>query len=113
MSDTPNQPEPVTVTVQLGEPGEHPLSVLIFSWMRSAFFARAFMAVLAAACAVMVTLEFVLPSQAHVEPVEGMPGFFGVFGFIALSIAVLAAWPLSRLLRRPENYYGEDREGGP
>ena len=33
---------------QLGEPGEHPLSVLLFSWMRSKFFFRVAMASLAA-----------------------------------------------------------------
>jgi hypothetical protein len=107
----PAQPaQPATVTVQLGEAGEHPLSVLLFSWMRSDFFKRAVLAVLAAICAVMIGLEFVLPGRAVVMPVEGWPAFYGVIGFVSLSIAVLAGWPLGRALRRPENYYGEEAE---
>lgn len=116
MSDEPQtphaEPHTVTVTVQLGEEGEHPLSVLLFSWMRSDFFKRALLAVLAAACAVMAGLEFVIPGKLKVTAVEGVPGFFGVFGFISLGIAVLAAWPLGRALRRPENYYEGDDGGG-
>jgi hypothetical protein len=33
---------------------------------------------------------------------------YSVIGFVAYSFVVLAAWPLFKLLSRPENYYGED-----
>jgi hypothetical protein len=90
---------------QLGEPDEHPLSVLLFSWMRTDFFLRLFLAVLAAVCAVLVALEFVIPGRPAVATIEGLPGFFGVFGFLAFGLAVLSGWPLGRLMRRPEDYY--------
>ena len=34
-----------------------------------------------------------------------MPGFFGIFGFLAFGIAVLSGWPFGKLMRRPEDYY--------
>ena len=44
---------------------------------------------------------------AAVSPgrIESLPGFYGLFGFGAFSLAVLSGWPLGRLLRRPERYY--------
>lgn len=94
---------------QLGEPGEHPLSVLLFSWMRTKLFFRIAMALLAALGAVLIALEFVL-SHRPMTSIENIPGFFGVFGFVAFAIAVLSGWPLGKLLRRPEDYY-ETRSG--
>ena len=32
---------------------------------------------------------------------------YAVIGFVAYSFVVLAAWPLFKLLARPEDYYGE------
>jgi hypothetical protein len=89
---------------QLGEPGEHPLSVFLFSWMRSAMFFRVVMALLAAIGAVLMATEVVL-SNRPITSLQNAPGFFGVFGLIAFSLAVLSGWPLGRLLRRQEDYY--------
>lgn len=91
-------------TPQLGEPGEHPLSVFLFSWMRSKLFFRLLMALLAATGAVLIALEVLLSSRPIVS-VQNIPGFFGVFGFVAFSLAVLSGSPLGNLLRRPEDYY--------
>jgi hypothetical protein len=86
---------------------EHPLSLLLFSWMRTELFGRAFLSGLGGLCALLAALELVI--RRHDGPtVDGLPAFYGVYGFLAFSIAVLAAWPLSRLLRRPETYYSED-----
>ena len=108
MSD---EPEAVTLRTapDLGEPGEHPISVLLFSWMRTELFDRAFLAVLGGGCALLAALELVV--RRHDGPsVDGLPVFYGVYGFLALSIAVLSGWPLARLLRRREDYYGEAGE---
>jgi hypothetical protein len=93
---------------QLGEPGEHPLSILLFSWMRTVLFFRVLMALLAGLGAFLVAYEFILTSR--------VPGFYALFGFVAFSAAVLSGWPLGHLLRRPEDYYdtssgeaGDDR----
>ena len=37
---------------------------------------------------------------------------YSVIGFVSYSFVVLAAWPLFKLLSRPENYYGEDGDKG-
>ncbi|MDZ4762800.1 MAG: hypothetical protein SGJ21_17205 [Alphaproteobacteria bacterium] len=96
----------------LGEPGEHPLSVLLFSWMRSAHFDRLFLAIVAAACAVAFALEFLTPRQTY-STLESVPGFFAGFGFAAFGLAALSGWPLGRLMRRREDYYEDKkREGG-
>jgi hypothetical protein len=118
MTDTPqdaNKPEAPNAPRQLGEPGEHPLSVLLFSWMRSSFFYRFLMAVMAATGALMIGFEFIFIRKSY-STIESLPGFFGVFGFIAFAIAVLSSWPLGRAMRRPEDYYdtssgeaGDDR----
>ena len=88
---------------QLGEPGEHPLSVLLFSWMRGKLFFRLLMAGLSALGAVLIALEVVL-SHRPVTSLMNMPGFFGIFGFLAFGIAVLSGWPFGKLMRRPEDY---------
>jgi hypothetical protein len=73
--------------------------------MRSTLFFRAFMALLAGGGTLLIVLEVVLVLRRPNPSLESLPGFFAAFGFIALAVAVLSAWPLGRLLRRPEDYY--------
>jgi hypothetical protein len=103
MSDDHNQ-EPV-----LGERGEHPLSVLLFSWMRGKMFARVFAALLGVVGVASIGLEIWL-SYKPVKDITSMPGFYALFGFLAFAGAVLSGWPLGKLLRRREDYY-ETRSG--
>lgn len=103
MNEDKQTPAPVE-PLQLGEPGEHPLSVLLFSWMRGKLFIRIFMSGLAALGAVLIALEAVL-SNRSVTSITNVPGFFGMLGFVAFAIVVLSGWPLGKLLRRPEDYY--------
>ncbi len=35
---------------------------------------------------------------------------YALIGFVSYCLVVFAAWPLFRLLARPENYYGEEVE---
>ena len=106
MSDEkdPARSEPV-----LGESGEHPLSVLLFSWMRTPLFAKVFIWALAIAGLALIGVEMLL-SVSPVKDVTKVPGFQGAFGFIAFSFAVLSGWPLGKMLRRPEDYY--DKRSG-
>ncbi len=98
MSDI-REPEP-----QPGEPGEHPLSVLLFSWMRSRAFARVFALMLLLVGAAAIGLE-ILWLAKPVKDATSLPGFQAVFGFGAFAVAVLSGWPLGKLLRRREDYY--------
>jgi hypothetical protein len=102
------QPTPETHgPPQLGEPGEHPLSVLLFSWMRSKLFYRLLMGALAGFGVLLIVVEAVglMERGALIYGLEDLPGFFGIFGLLAFSFAVLSGWPLGKLLRRPEDYY--------
>ncbi len=89
---------------KLGEAGEHPLSVLLFSWIRNKLAFRIIMALVAALGAVLIAFEIVV-SKRPVTNLLTVPGFYGIFGFLAFSVAVLSGWPLGKLLRRPEDYY--------
>lgn len=102
MSEQPEKPK-------LGEEGEHPLSVLLFSWMRGKLFFRLFMAFLAGLGALLIALEATM-SGRPITSLTNVPGFFGIFAFVAFAIAVLSGWPLGKLMRRPEDYY-ETRSG--
>lgn len=103
MSDDHNQ-EPV-----LGERGEHPLSVLLFSWMRGKMFTRVFAVLLGVVGVASIGLEIWL-SYKPMTDITSMPGFYALFGFLAFGVAVLSGWPLGKLLRRREDYY-ETRSG--
>lgn len=93
----------------LGEPGEHPLSVLLFSWMRTPLFVKVFTWMLALLGLGLIGLEVLLAS-GPVKDATGVPGFQTGFGFVAFALAVLSGWPLGRMLRRPEDYY--DKRSG-
>ena len=93
----------------LGEPGEHPLSVLLFSWMRTPLFKTMFAWSLVVTGAVLIVLDIGLAFRP-IKDVTYAPGFQGAFGFLAFMFAVLSGWPLGKMLRRSEDYY--DRRGG-
>ena len=93
----------------LGDPGEHPLSILLFSWMRGKMFVRVFAIILGVIGIAAIGLEIWL-AQKTIRDVTSVPGFYAVFGFIAFGAAVLSGWPLGKLLRRREDYY-ETRSG--
>jgi len=101
--------EPALGEPILGEPGEHPLSVLLFSWMRTRLFANVFTWGLGVIGVALVGLEIWLAFRP-IKDVTYVPGFQGVFGFLAFGLAVLSGWPLGKMLRRPEDYY--DRRSG-
>jgi hypothetical protein len=62
--------------------------------------------VLYAACALLLLADFVL--HRHIEhPLEELPGFYAVYGFVGCVALVVAAKELRRLVMRPEDYYDE------
>ncbi len=58
------------------------------------------------ACALLLLADFVL--HRHVEhPLEELPGFYAVYGFVGCVSLVMAAKELRRLVMRPEDYYDD------
>ncbi len=95
--------------LQLGEPGEHPLSILLFSWMRNQAFGRFLLAAVAAACLLLAALDLLV--LRHIgKGIASTPAFHGLFGFVAFALIVLSGWPLGALLRRRPDYYDQPEE---
>lgn len=70
---------------------------------------------LALACALVFAAGFLVDMHGHFV-VDDFGGFYAIYAFIMFTGLILAAKGLRRLIRRPENYYGDkavDREPHP
>ena len=57
-------------------------------------------------CGVLFALDFVI--HRHVtHPWENLFGFYGIFGFVACWVLVLAAREMRKVLMRKEDYYDD------
>ncbi|MBU6319167.1 MAG: hypothetical protein KGS00_05900 [Alphaproteobacteria bacterium] len=86
------------------ERGEHPVSRMIFAPMRTQAFANRCLVATAVLAGLLVGVGL-LAGGVSAGRIESLPGFYGLFGFGAFSLAVLSGWPLGRFLRRGERYY--------
>ena len=87
----------------------HPAAKL-FTWTQSPLLKKYGIWVIAAASVITAAMMILYPNK-HPAPWETGPFAlvaFGVIGFAAYLIFVLAAGPLRSALGRPENFYGED-----
>jgi hypothetical protein len=55
-------------------------------------------------CVALLAAELFYEHHAHFE-VDGLPGFYAVFGFLAFVFIVYADKGLRRLIMRDEDYY--------
>lgn len=60
--------------------------------------------VLYAACILLVGADLIVHRHI-VVPLEKVPAFYAIYGFVALVAVVMAAKGLRRLVGRPEDYY--------
>lgn len=58
-------------------------------------------------CAVLVALDFVVHRHAE-HPWEHLLDFYPLYGFLGISVLVIAAKGLRRVVMRPEDYYDRD-----
>jgi hypothetical protein len=63
---------------------------------------------LIAACCLAAAADLVYPRHGHYEA-ETLVAAYGIYGFISCVALVLAAKELRKLLKRDEDYYGDDR----
>lgn len=66
-------------------------------------------------CVFLFLLDFTYDKHGHFA-VEHVPGFYGIFGFIGFTGLIFAATALRKIVKRPEDYYGNkavDREDYP
>lgn len=88
----------------------HPLAKALFGWVSlKSTGAIVFWGLLG--LSVVLIVGDLLVDRHYKEEVEGLTGFYALYGFLSFSFVVLMGWPLGRLLRRGENYYGDHDDG--
>jgi hypothetical protein len=84
----------------------HPLSKVLFGWVDSPRTPTIFLIVVIAICVILFALDVFVDRHDYFHFAEST-GFYALWGFGAFALAVLSGWPLGKLLRRDEDYYGE------
>ena len=84
--------------------GYTPLAKL-FVWFATPTNANKIFAALAALCLLLFMSDFTYKKYGHF-PIEKIPGFYGVYGFIMFTALILVAKTLRLLIKRDEAYYG-------
>ena len=61
---------------------------------------------LAVLCLVLLVSDFTYEKHEYVHQAD-MPGFYGIFGFVAFSCVIFGAKLLRTIIKRDENFYGD------
>ena len=96
------EPEPIKPS----DENMHPMSKLLFGWVDSPRTPFLLLVIVVAICAGLILIDLVINRHEYLE-FANATGFYAFWGFAAFAIAVLSGWPLGKLLRRDEDYYGE------
>lgn len=98
------KPEPET---QLpGDETMHPMSRLLFGWVSSPRTPLILLVLVIVICLGLVLIDLSVNRHEYLD-FANANGFYALWGFGAFALAVLSGWPLGKLLRRDEDYYGE------
>ncbi len=81
----------------------HPVPRL-FLWVEKPAVHLVFLIFLGVASVALGALDFLHHRHEYVDWAE-WHGFYAWFGFAGFTFAVLAGWPLRKLIGRPEDYY--------
>ncbi|MEO1662010.1 MAG: hypothetical protein AAFR51_13545 [Pseudomonadota bacterium] len=84
----------------------HPMSKLLFGWVSSPRTPLILLVLVIAICLILVMIDVSLNRHDYFG-FANANGFYAIWGFLAFGLAVLSGWPLGKLLRRDEDYYGE------
>lgn len=84
----------------------HPMSKLLFGWVGSPRTPLIVLLLVLLICAGLVVFDLSVNRHEYVD-MANANGFYAIWGFAAFALAVLSGWPLGKLLRRDEDYYGE------
>lgn len=84
----------------------HPVSRLLFGWVSAKATPSIFLWGTVIIAMGLVVVDYVMNRHDYMD-FANFNGFYAFWGFAAFSIAVLSGWPLGKLLRRGEDYYGE------
>ena len=84
----------------------HPMSRILFGWVSSPRTPLILLILTVVIAIGLVLFDFAVDRYEYVD-MANANGFYAVWGFAAFALAVLSGWPLGKLLRRDEDYYGE------
>lgn len=84
----------------------HPLSRLLFGWVGSPRTPLLLLILVVTICIGLILIDFAVNRHEYLD-FANANGFYALWGFAAFALAVLSGWPLGKLLRRDEDYYGE------
>ena len=88
------------------DPNTYPTLGRLLLWVDKPGSANKIFWGLAVLCAAMVLIGFTFEYHGHFH-MEGLPGFFAVFGFVAFTLVILGAKALRVLIKRPEDFYAD------
>ena len=92
------------------EDGVHPVAKILFGWTEAKVAGTAIFWGIGLLSAFLIVIDLAVDRHEYVHMAEAT-GFYALWGFAAFAFVVLIGWPLGRLLRRSETYYGDP--GGP
>lgn len=84
----------------------HPMSRLLFGWVSSPRTPLILLVLTVVIALSLVLIDFAVNRHEYLD-FANANGFYAIWGFAAFALAVLSGWPLGKLLRRDEDYYGE------
>lgn len=98
-SDAPIKPSDETM---------HPMARLLFGWVESPRTPLLLLLIVGLISASLIVVDlFIHRHEYNYTRFAEATGFYAFWGFSAFALAVLSGWPLGKLLRRDEDYYGE------
>ncbi len=102
--------ESVNAMSRTTDEGVHPMSKVLFGWTEIKGIGAILFWGTAALSLALVLADLAVHRHEKISFANSV-GFYGLWGFVSFAFVVLMGWPLGRLLRRDENYYGD--AGGP
>ena len=86
-----------------------PLARMLFGWTSKKWTPTFFLVVIGLLALILFVWDFMIDRHAY-KPVafSEMSTFYALYGFGAFTLVVLCGWPLGRMLRRPEDHYGDE-----
>lgn len=84
----------------------HPMSKTLFGWVDAPGTPTIVLAIVVVLTIGLMLADFAISRHDYFSFAE-IDWFYIAWGFGGFSLAVLSGWPLGRLLRREEDYYGE------
>lgn len=78
----------------------------MLTWVDKPGSANKIFIALAALCAALLIGDFFIEKHEYVHAAD-MPGFYGIFGFVAFTCVIFGAKALRVIIKRDEGYYGD------